>query len=169
MYDGVWFFQRLGTLTGNNKRRYAARFGYDFIIVAPQIREGILAEEPCDGNWHRKTQDGKCWKNDTTFDIDHSRAPTFGKIKLALAACNGRDNAWLLWSDADALIINQTVPLESIIDDGYDLILAYDWLVSVHPTSMRCELRACAVQCVNSNVLHSLVRFMYCVACSIGR
>lgn len=133
MYDGVSFFARLGKLTEQNKRRYAERHGYDFVLSTPQHTTGIYKQLDCKVH-HDLVESGpdaagKCWGADRDFDIDHSRAPTFGKIKLALSACSGRDDAWLLWSDADAMIINQSVPLESIIDDGYDFILAYDWLV----------------------------------------
>lgn len=114
MHDGAWFFQRLGNLTLSNKRRYAKRWKYHMISVTPQGSSGIY------------DQRGTPISN---FDIDHSRAPTFGKIKLALAACEGRKDFWLLWSDADAMVVNQSVPLESIIDDHYDLIFAYDWLM----------------------------------------
>ncbi len=113
MQNDAWFFQRLGNLTLANKRRYAARWGYDVVSVTPYGSRGVF-------------RDGQ---EDTRYDIDHSRAPTFGKIKLALQACTTRPNWWLLWSDADAMVVNQSVPLESIIDDGYDLMYAYDWLM----------------------------------------
>lgn len=133
MYDSVSFFARLGNLSGVNKLRYAKRHGYDMIFSTPLKTSGIL--EPIDCKLQSSDPitgpdaNGKCWAEDKQFDIDHTRAPTFGKIKLAVAACQGRENGWLLWSDADALIVNQTMPLEAIIDDGFDLMIAYDWLV----------------------------------------
>lgn len=124
MYNGAGFFRRLGALSGENKARYAARHGYDFVFRSPFAVRGLFKPTSCaPGN------PGPCWAEDTDFDIDATRRPTFGKLKLTLAACNNRPNAWILWSDADALIINQTVPLESIIDDGYDLMISYDWLM----------------------------------------
>lgn len=134
MYDTVSFFQRLGAVTGENKRRYASRHGYDMIESTPLHTTGILKEAPC-GQDRTPDTSGKCWEADKDFDIDHSRAPTFGKIKLSLAACRGRDNGWLLWMDADAMIVNQTIPLETLIDDGYDFMLAYDWLVRFSSSS----------------------------------
>ena len=127
MYDNVSFFRRLGALTTENKARYARRHGYDLVLSVPGRTSGVLKPASCDG----RTPDakGKCWTNDDSFDIDHTRAPTFGKIKLAIAACQGRDDGWLLWSDADAMVVNQSIPLEALIDDGYDMMLAYDWLV----------------------------------------
>lgn len=130
MYDNVHFFQRLGKLTGENKERYAKRRGYDMIWSTPSRTRGILTKVACD-NSRDLVPDarGDCYEEDKSFDIDHTRAPTFGKIKLTLAACIGRDDAWILWSDADAMVINQTVPLETIIDDAYDLIYSVDWLM----------------------------------------
>ncbi|CAN8065815.1 unnamed protein product [Agarophyton chilense] len=133
MYDAVPFFGRLGGLTEVNKKRYADRHGYDFVVSSPHKTFGLYKKLDCyaDTNLIQVGPDGSgaCWGTDPSFDIDHSRAPTFGKIKLALAACQGRGEAWLLWSDADAMVINQTTPLESIIDDAYDIILSYDWLM----------------------------------------
>ena len=128
MHDRAWFFSRLGNLTGENKLRYANRFGYDFVSSVPSGNRGIYRETRCDSAAEH-VADGKCWTSDHDFEIDHSRAATFGKVKLALAACNAREHGWLLWTDADAMVVNQSVPLETIIDDGYDLIFAYDWLV----------------------------------------
>lgn len=125
MQDGVWFFKRLGEITLANKRRYAARWRYDMVVSGPMGVEGVQRPVEC-----TQGRTPPCFAPDHSFDIDHSRAPTFGKIKLARAACASRPDHWLLWSDADALVVNQSVPLESIIDDGYDLIFAYDWLVS---------------------------------------
>ncbi|KAI0565015.1 hypothetical protein FGB62_22g517 [Gracilaria domingensis] len=131
MYDSVPFFQRLGSLTEANKRRYADRHGYDFVVSTPQNTSGIYKKLDCymDTKLIEIGPDasGECWGSDGSFDIDHSRAATFGKIKLALAACQGRGEAWLLWSDADAMVMNQSTALESIIDDAYDMMLTYDW------------------------------------------
>ena len=133
MYNNVRFFARLGKLTADNKARYARRHGYDIVHSTPLLTSGILKKIHCQRERSEvlvgPDQNGLCWGQDMDFDIDHSRAPTFGKIKLALAACNGRDDGWLLWTDADAMVINQTIPLENLIDDAYDIMLAYDWLM----------------------------------------
>lgn len=128
MYDSISFFRRLGAITLSNKARYCLRHNYHLVVSTPHNTSGILRPVTCTPSLTPDASN-RCWEPDTDFDIDHSRAPTFGKIKLALAACRGRDNAWLLWSDADAMVVNQTVPLQTIIDDGYDLIFAYDWLM----------------------------------------
>lgn len=125
MHDGAWFFQRLGSLTLANKRRYADRWRYDMVSVTPEGARGVLhpvSECP-------PGETAPCFAPNPSFDIDHARAATFGKIALARAACVGRKDHWLFWSDADAMVVNQSIPLESIIDDGYDLIFAYDWLM----------------------------------------
>ncbi len=72
--------------------------------------------------------DGRCWAPAGAFALD-DRAPTFGKIKLALAACAGRDDYWLLWTDADALVVNQSVPLTRLVDDAYDILASKDWFM----------------------------------------
>lgn len=35
----------------------------------------------------------------------------------------------MLWSDADALIVNQSVTLEELIDDRFDFMVSTDWLM----------------------------------------
>lgn len=136
MYDAVHFFQRLGKLTGENKQRYAKRHGYEIVFSTPHRTSGLLKKVTCptsaeagNGNVRGPDSEGNCYEEGAAFDIDHSRAPTFGKIKLSLACCVGRHDAWLLWGDADSMVINQSVPLESIIDDAYDIIFSYDWLM----------------------------------------
>lgn len=57
------------------------------------------------------------------------RPYNFQKLKLASAACVGRpDDTWVLWTDADALIINQSIPVAALADDNFDLVMARDWL-----------------------------------------
>jgi len=128
MYDGMHFFQEMGSTTYSNKARYAARHGYDMIVHSPRTTSGILKAVGCDGDDYDRKVDGECYKDDPTFRID-KRAATFGKIKLAMAACVGRKDYWLLWSDADALIVNQSIALHDIIDDRYDIMITADWLM----------------------------------------
>jgi len=128
MFDGIWFFQKMGNVTCRNKQRYASRYGYDMIIHSPYETTGLWEETSCKSSTELRKKGNKCYKPTKNFTLDR-RAATFGKIKLALAACVGRPNYWLLWSDADAMIINQSIPLEDIIDDDYDIILTEDWLM----------------------------------------
>lgn len=142
MVNDVWFFQELASTTLRNKRRYAARHGYELVVHTPVETSGLLipsdacgtAREGPTGAHVRPDQaggggpDGRCWAPSGSFALD-DRAPTFGKIKLALAACAGRDDFWLLWTDADALIVNQTLPLTHLIDDAYDILASKDWFM----------------------------------------
>lgn len=138
MHDGAPFFTQLGSITQANKMRYAARQGYEMVSHTPARTTGLWERvaslsPPCnvssDGQAQAVERDGMCFRpaNDE-FAID-KRAATFGKIKLAMAACVGRDGYWMLWSDADALVVNQSVSLESLIDDRYDILVSVDWLM----------------------------------------
>lgn len=133
MHDGAPFFTKLGSITLSNKLRYAARHGYELVSHTPEGTTGLWKPEPASSLSppcnESALRDGSCYTPaNAEFAID-KRAATFGKIKLALAACVGREGYWMLWSDADALIVNQSVLLESIIDDNYDLQVSVDWLM----------------------------------------
>lgn len=142
MVNDVWFFQELAATTLANKRRYAARHGYELIVHTPAETSGLLvpsaacgtAAAAATGAHVRPDQaggggaDGRCWAPAGGFALD-DRAPTFGKIKLALAACAGREDYWLLWTDADALVVNQSVPLTRLVDDAYDILASKDWFM----------------------------------------
>ncbi|KAI0561061.1 Glycosyltransferase 34 [Gracilaria domingensis] len=93
----------------------------------PSSTHGLYRRVKCSDQGVVK-RDNVCYVEDKAFQIDQ-RAPTFGKIKLALSACVGRKGYWLLWSDADAMIVNQTLPLTHLIDDRYDLAITADWLM----------------------------------------
>lgn len=144
LHDNAPFFGELGALTMANKQRYCERHGYDFATWSPNGVTGLWQVASCNDanavrNPHYETYDDEkadvrnnappeCVVRDDSFVID-ARAPTFGKIKLTLAACRTRPDYWALWSDADAMIVNQSVPLESLIDDKYDIMLSFDWLM----------------------------------------
>ncbi|KAK1868337.1 hypothetical protein I4F81_010826 [Pyropia yezoensis] len=145
MYNGVSFFRRLGALTGANKARYAARHGYEFVAHTPAGTVGLWEAVTCpdaatgDGGGvppggpvtRRPVSDTEvgCFVPRSGFTIDKARRPTFGKLHLARAACVGRANGWLLWSDADAMVVNQSVPVETLIDDAADFLVTADWLM----------------------------------------
>lgn len=133
MHDDAPFFSELGALTLVNKLRYAARHGYEVAAHTPVGTRGLWRPVECSNPSAVRrgaTDDAKkeCFAPYRDFSID-ARAPTFGKIKLALAACVGRPGYWMLWSDADAMVVNQTVPLPSLIDDRFDMQLSVDWLM----------------------------------------
>jgi len=57
--------------------------------------------------------------------IDDSRPPAWSKILYILKILEeGHD--WVFWIDADAIIMNDSIPLEKFIDDEYDFILCKD-------------------------------------------
>lgn len=56
--------------------------------------------------------------------LDDSRPASWSKL-LALLM-NWDDYDWLMWIDADAMIMNKDIKLESIIDNKYDFIVSTD-------------------------------------------
>lgn len=56
-----------------------------------------------------------------TSGFDASRPPSWSKIPFIKQALRKYD--WVFWTDADSLIMNRGVKLESLIDDHYDLHL----------------------------------------------
>ncbi len=54
--------------------------------------------------------------------LDPSRPPAWSKIRLLLE--NLGDYDWLYWLDADALVMNPEVALESFCDERYSLVVA---------------------------------------------
>ena len=53
--------------------------------------------------------------------LDFSRPPAWSKIPAIEQHLN--DHEWIYWSDADSLIMNDTIKLESLIDNNYDLVI----------------------------------------------
>ena len=54
--------------------------------------------------------------------LDEARAPSWSKILYILKALEeGYD--WVFWIDADAIIMNDSIPLSKFIDDRYDFII----------------------------------------------
>jgi len=152
MVNDVWFFQDLASTTLRNKRRYAARHGYELVVHTPTETAGILVPSDACGEAADTTgahqrpgqvggggAGGDCWAPTGPFQLD-DRAPTFGKIKLALAACAARDDYWLLWTDADAMVVNQSLPLTDLVDDAYDILATKDWfMLNAGVLLMRCS------------------------------
>lgn len=129
MVNNVWFFQELSEITLRNKRRYAIRHNYEIVVHTPHETTGLWKPANCDDNTISPVRRGdSCFTPADSFTLD-DRAPTFGKIKLAIDACVGRPDYWLLWTDADALIVNQTRSLLDIVDDAYDNIVSHDWFM----------------------------------------
>lgn len=127
MVDNVWFFNELSEVTLRNKRRYAARHNFEIAVHTPHETTGLWKKAKCEEKGAVKRGE-ECFTKTSDFVLD-KRAPTFGKIKLAQSACVGREDYWLLWSDADALIVNQTRSLLEVVDDAYDIIVSHDWFM----------------------------------------
>lgn len=53
--------------------------------------------------------------------FDLSRPPAWSKIPAIAKHLD--DYEWIYWSDADSLIMNNTIKLESLIDNNFDLII----------------------------------------------
>lgn len=138
MVNDVWFFQELAEVVLRNKRRYARRYGFEMVTHTPHETSGLWRPVSCDAANAVRRGEG-CFEREPSFELD-KRAPTFGKIKLAMSACVGRDDYWLLWSDADAMLINQTKSLLDVVDDAYDIIVARDWfMINAGVMLLRCS------------------------------
>lgn len=59
--------------------------------------------------------------------LDTSRHPAWSKILLALETFNDPECKWVVWLDADTLIMNKGIPLSDFIDPNYNLIISQDW------------------------------------------
>lgn len=141
MVDDVWFFRDLADTTLRNKRRYAARHGYELVVHTTRETAGLFSRVDCNtpGAIRRRSDKSSCFVMNENFELD-DRAPTFGKLKLAMAACTGRKDYWLLWTDADALIVNQSKSLLDIVDDAYDIMVAADWfMINAGVLLLRCS------------------------------
>lgn len=140
MVNDVWFFQELAEVTLRNKRRYATRHNYEMVVHAPRETTGLWRKAECsEPGAEKRGNDGSCFLPTSDFKLD-PRAPTFGKVKLAINACIGRSDYWLLWLDADALIVNQKKSLLDIVDDAYDIIVASDWfMINAGVLLLRCS------------------------------
>ncbi len=88
----------LGKVVDANKREYAKKHGYAFHTSALGFLEA---------SWMR-------------------RPPAWHKIKLLQRHLPQYD--WVMWSDADAVVVDMDQGLEQFLDDRYDIILAKDGL-----------------------------------------
>jgi len=72
-----------------------------------------------------------CKKHDYLFVpgyklLDNSRPAPWSKILLILEVFENPDIKWVFWSDADSLIMNSEIKLESYIDESYEFIVTQD-------------------------------------------
>lgn len=59
--------------------------------------------------------------------FDSSRHPTWSKISLLHNVLKNKNYSWVFWTDADSLIMNKHIKLETMVDNNYDLIITEDW------------------------------------------
>lgn len=118
------------------------------IVHTPTETEGLLKEIDCgEAGVVRSEDDGhggsrKCYGSmkHGEFELEKGRAPTFGKLKLARSACVGREDYWLLWMDADAMVVNQSRSLLDVVDDAFDVMVASDWfMINAGVLLLRCS------------------------------
>lgn len=57
--------------------------------------------------------------------LDRKRTPHWSKLPALLSVMHLYDYVW--WVDIDSVIMDHTIPLESMIDPRYDLTFSYDW------------------------------------------
>lgn len=63
--------------------------------------------------------------------LDPSRDTYWQKLRILNQTLLTNKYEWVLWTDADALIMNTAVKLEDLVDDQHDLIISYDWFSNV--------------------------------------
>jgi mannan polymerase II complex MNN10 subunit len=59
--------------------------------------------------------------------LDPSRHIYWSKILLVLKTLENSSYRWVVWMDADTLVMNQDIPLEDIINEKYNFLITQDW------------------------------------------
>lgn len=62
-----------------------------------------------------------------TENMDPSRHIYWSKILLMLDVMENSSYKWVVWLDADTLIMNPDIPLEDLIDENINFCIGYDW------------------------------------------
>lgn len=62
-----------------------------------------------------------------TERLDPSRPIPWSKIKLLETVLDTKKYDWVFWTDADSVVTNFKIKLESLIDDNFDFILTRDF------------------------------------------
>lgn len=60
-------------------------------------------------------------------NLDPSRHIYWSKIILALQTLENPSYKWVVWLDADTIVMNQDIRLEDLLDENVNLIIGYDW------------------------------------------
>lgn len=91
-------------------------------LSTPAIRDYAIATAA--------TKHALCLKQGGAFvhypDRLDNRPPSWSKVPALINAAGALDVDWLFWLDADAFIADASFPVKSILEDGYDLIIAKD-------------------------------------------
>jgi len=132
-------------ITFRNFERYAQRHGYRFVDGSPAVDP---SRPPA---WSKIVAVQRLLSTgDTAAAAANSRSDA--KLKTTASSVAAEEEVlakrceWVFWLDADTLIMNSSIPLESILpaDDGVDLVVAYDrkftansgaWLIRNAPWS----------------------------------
>ena len=59
--------------------------------------------------------------------IDPTRHPSWNKILAVRDALLNQKEGWVMWVDADAMVMNHQIRAESLIPKGHDLVFASDY------------------------------------------
>ncbi len=70
---------------------------------------------------------------ESTQTLDPTRPIPWSKIVMIYQHLPKND--WIYWSDADSLIMNTEIKLESIIDENYDVIIVKDFFGNINSGS----------------------------------
>jgi hypothetical protein len=85
-----------------------------------------------------------------TESLDTTRSFSWTKIKLLLNVMATGKHKWIFWTDADSLIMNDSIRLEEFIDPDHDFILPGDYH-AVDPSELTPEWQQMAPHVVNIN------------------
>ena len=96
-------YNKIVSITLPNKQEYCQRYGYDlsiddFTVSIPEHEKSLCGDA----------------------SVQH-------KLYLLKTLLSNNNYDWIVWIDADALIMNMTIPLEQVIDDNYEFIAGEDW------------------------------------------
>ncbi|MDE3056195.1 MAG: class I SAM-dependent methyltransferase [Verrucomicrobiota bacterium] len=80
-----------------------------------------------------ETKRSYCQRHGYTFynldkSLDEKRLTAWSKVLFLQNLLLTTEHQWFYWSDADSLIMNPAIPLESFLDDNYFLIVTEDFL-----------------------------------------
>jgi hypothetical protein len=92
---------------------YCAKHGYEFVWETEETKDGVYVEGDRDIPWY--------------------------KIKLLQKCLDSSDADFIVWNDADSIIVNPDIKLEDIITEHLgdkDVLLAKDWLSTLNTGTM---------------------------------